>query len=170
MTIFVLTYLLVMCEAIAGVIHGFAVLATVLSVIGCFFLGVMFFSMAEASENEEAFDKSWNHYIGRSYRKTLKWVVAIAIVGHLVSGIIPSQKNMAIIVGTSGAYMALTSEPAKVLGNKAFQLLEKKIDDALQSEDNGGQAEEKEESKGESSTKSGEQKSSGQVQQSGQST
>lgn len=94
----------------------------------------------------------------------------VALCGHLVAALIPSQKSMAIIVGSTGAYMALTSNPAKKLGNKAFLLLEKKIDDALKSEDNGGQAEEKEESKGENSTKASEPKSSGKVQQSGQST
>ena len=162
MDILFLTYLMVMCESIGAVIKGIAIFFTVAAGLGAFVYGMSTLVL-----------ESFKHLDTKpfmSLRRMVKIGAVVALCGHLVAALIPSQKSMAIIVGSTGAYMALTSEPAKVLGNKAFQLLEKKIDDALQSEDNGGQAEEKEESKGESSTKSGEQKSSGQVQQSGQST
>ena len=166
MSIFLLTYLLVMCEAIGGTIHSFAVFFTFFSVVGTFITGIVFFGFAsDANGNDERFEKNWNHYTTKGFRKIVKWLIGLAIVCHMLTALIPTQKNMAIIVGSSGAYMALTSEPAKKLGNKALILLEKKIDNALSSEDNSGQAKEKEESKGESSTQS-----SGQVQQSGQST
>lgn len=162
MDILFLTYLMVMCESIGAVIKGIAIFFTVAAGLGAFVYGMSTLVL-----------ESFKHLDTKpfmSLRRMVKIGAVVALCGHLVAALIPSQKSMAIIVGSTGAYMALTSDPAKKLGNKAFLLLEKKIDDALKSEDNGGQAKEKEESKGESSTKSGEPKSSGQVQQSGQST
>lgn len=162
MDILFLTYLMVMCESIGAVIKGIAIFFTVAAGLGAFVYGMSTLVL-----------ESFKHLDTKpfmSLRRMVKIGAVVALCGHLVAALIPSQKSMAIIVGSTGAYMALTSDPAKKLGNKAFLLLEKKIDDALKSEDNGGQAEEKEESKGENSTQSGEPKSSGQVQQSGQST
>lgn len=160
MDILFLTYLMVMCESIGAVIKGIAIFFTVAAGLGAFVYGMSTLVL-----------ESFKHLDTKpfmSLRRMVKIGAVVALCGHLVAALIPSQKSMAIIVGSTGAYMALTSDPAKKLGNKAFQLLEKRIDDALKSEYNCGQAEEKEESKGENSTQSGEPKSSGQVQQSGQ--
>lgn len=166
MDILFLTYLLVMCEAIGNMVGGFAVFFSWASAIGVVVTIIMLVAASDSSnDDDEEFDKTWQHYTFKGTRKIVKWVIGLAIFCHFTSALIPSQKNMAIIVGSTGAYMALTSDPAKKLGNKAFLLLEKKIDDALKSEDNGGQAKEKEESKSEE-----DQEPSGKVQQSGQST
>ena len=91
-------------------------------------------------------------------------MVVFGFVFGTIGHFLPLQKELAILVGSGVTYNVLTSDPAKALGNKALIFLNKKIDSALESEDNTENVEEKEK-ESENSTKS-----SGQVQQSGQST
>jgi hypothetical protein len=66
--------------------------------------------------------------------RTPKWLIAICITGSLISTVIPSKKEMAMIAAGGVTYNVVTSEPAKELGSKGIQLLNKKIDDLLKDE------------------------------------
>ena len=68
----------------------------------------------------------------------LKWgrrFVYIGLFALIVPMLIPTQKNMAIIVGTGIVYNVVTSDTAERVGNKAIGALEKKIDEILGDED-----------------------------------
>ena len=61
----------------------------------------------------------------------LLWMIPMTL--GTVHTLLPSQKNMALIVGTGLTYQAVTSETGQRIGGKAVELLEKKINEALES-------------------------------------
>lgn len=60
-----------------------------------------------------------------------KWCMILGFIAGALSHFVPSQKDLAIIVGSGVTYKAVTSETGKRLGGKAIELLEKKLDDAM---------------------------------------
>ncbi|QYW06538.1 hypothetical protein uav_007 [Pseudomonas phage UAVern] len=65
------------------------------------------------------------------FTKAGKWCAILGLILGIVSYLLPTQKDLAIIVGSGVTYKAVTSETGKRLGGKAIDFLEKKIDDAL---------------------------------------
>lgn len=134
-------YLLVMCEQIATMVGGFAKFFTIVASISA--VAAIVVSLVCAVESyagldtlfQEPSDRHeggfWKRSVGKSMLKTWKWVVVLAIMFHAVEGLIPSQKNMAMIIAGSATYHAVTSEPAQRIGGKALTLLEKKLDEAI---------------------------------------
>lgn len=153
-------YLLVMCEQIAIMVGGFAEFFTITASISAVLAIVI--SLVCAAESVDGLDTLfqepddhheggfWKRSVGKSMLKTWKWVVVLAIMLHVVEGLIPSQKNMAMIIAGSATYHAVTSEPAQRIGGKALDLLEKKLDEAIdktvkEGNNNGSQTKEEKE-------------------------
>ena len=134
-------YLLVMCEQIATMVGGFAEFFTITaSVSAVLAIVASFISAVESYDGLDTLFQEpddhheggfWKRSVGKSMLKTWKWVVVLAIMFHAVEGLIPSQKNMAMIIAGSATYHAVTSEPAQRIGGKALTLLEKKLDEAI---------------------------------------
>lgn len=68
---------------------------------------------------------------GRFTVKVGKWSMVIGLFLGICTYLIPSQKDLAIIVGSGVTYKAVTSETGQRIGGKAIDYLEKKLDDAL---------------------------------------
>ena len=71
-------------------------------------------------------------------KKHRKMTVAFACIGavlYSVSVLMPTKKELAVIVGAGVTYNVVTSQSAKEIGGKAVELLKKEIDKALKDED-----------------------------------
>lgn len=69
--------------------------------------------------------------------KHRKLAVAGVILGAFLfttSSLLPTKKELAVIVAGGVTYSVLTSKDAKLIGGKAVELLKKQIDDALKDE------------------------------------
>lgn len=64
--------------------------------------------------------------------KTPKWFLVVCVITSLLSVVIPTKKEMAMIAAGGVAYNVVTSEPAKQLGSKSLELLNKKIDSMIE--------------------------------------
>lgn len=154
-------YLLVMCEQIAIMVGGFAKFFTFVAIVLAVIAIVVSLIVASSPHDDgldilfqepDDLDEGgfWKRSVGKSMLKTWKWVVVLAIMLHAVEGLIPSQKNMAMIIAGSATYHAVTSEPAQRIGGKALELLEKKLDEAIdktvkEGNNNGSQTKEEKE-------------------------
>jgi hypothetical protein len=126
---FFLIYLFVMSSKIAAM---FAFFGKLLFIPTTIMLGCTLFICGICSID---YGRGFKHYWegeGATFVKRLaKWCMPIGLVFMMMSHLIPSEKQLAIIVGSGVTYNVLTSEPAKQIGGKALQLLQKKIDAAL---------------------------------------
>ena len=122
-----LIYLLVMCESIAALFAGMGFLF----VIGIIMItGSTSIAGINASDLEE-FSGSLSQPMIKRVRR---WGISLFIMGLVMTGVaklIPTQKDLAIIIGAGVTYQAVTSETGKRIGGKAIELLEQKIDSAL---------------------------------------
>ena len=95
-----------------------------------------FFCMLQTESYGE--ERSFSEIIGEQVpAKIVKIAKRLAIIGVclvVVYKLMPDQKQLAIIVGSGMAYNVITSGPVKEIGNKAFQLLERKVNEALKDE------------------------------------
>jgi RsiW-degrading membrane proteinase PrsW (M82 family) len=89
---------------------------------------------ADAWGSQHDFGHYWENYKFTTMLKPIgkKLVIGGFIVG-MVGMLLPSAKQMALIVGTGVTYQAVTSETGQRIGGKVSQLLEQKIDEALNS-------------------------------------
>lgn len=128
-----LLYLFVMSGAVAGMLLTLGKILVIPSVIYniLMFLG----SAAKSTEYYGKFDDVWENKVIKKFRKLTKWTIPIGTALIIVATLIPSPKQLAMIVGGGITYEVLTSEPAKQIGGKALELLNKKIDEALESEE-----------------------------------
>lgn len=121
-----LIYLFVMIERIGSLLSS----GSVLVVIPCMFIGaVLFFSAMRAIDYD--FNDVWENQHIAKFRKVAYTSLVIGLFMVTASKLIPSQKDLAIIVASGVTYEVITSDTGKRLGSKAIDLLEKKIDDAL---------------------------------------
>lgn len=128
---FFLIYLFVMAESLSGFLsmlggHMFwlSVLAIPALALGC--------GIATAESRVNHFSDFWAMSFSVKTRKLAKVCAPIGIVFVCIANLIPTQQQLAIIVGSGVTYNVLTSEPAKQIGGKALELLNKKIDEALE--------------------------------------
>ena len=125
---FVLLYLFISIEKIAAFL---AIGGTLFkwSFITYLFTCVLSFAMSKDKEDLQA----WNVKLKK--HRTL--AVAGVIIGGLLfttSSLLPTKKELAIIIGGGVTYQMVTSDTAKEIGGKAVELLKKQIDDALKDE------------------------------------
>lgn len=122
-----LIYLLVMCESIAALFAGMGFLIAIgigMIITSTFVAGI------NASDLEE-FSETLSQLMIKRVRR---WGISLFIIGLMLTGVaklIPTQKDLAIIIGAGVTYQAVTSETGKRIGGKAIELLEQKIDSAL---------------------------------------
>lgn len=122
---FVLLYLFISIEKIAAflAIGGGLFKWSFISYLFTYALG---FAMSKDKEDLQ----TWNVKLKK--HRTL--AVAGVIIGGLLfttSSLLPTKKELAIIVGGGITYQMVTSDTAKEIGGKAVELLKKQIDDAL---------------------------------------
>lgn len=126
-----LLYLFVMVESLTKLLA----LGWPLMVFGAFAFGAAFLAaIIEASSyNGTPFGETWNDTASATYkiRKIAKPMIIVGLIFGSISMLIPNQRGLAIIVGGSMTYQAVTSETGKRLGGKAVEALEKKLDEAL---------------------------------------
>ncbi len=96
---------------------------------GLLLFAVVFFSVICGLD--EDFKETWNHDVSKFIKSIAKWLMPLGFVFGTIGHFLPSQKELAIIVGSGVTYQAVTSETGKRIGGKAVDLLEQKIDEAL---------------------------------------
>lgn len=74
-----------------------------------------------------------NHGFIKVVKRPAKLMMIFGFILGTLGNFTPSQKDLAIIIGSGVTYEALTSETGKRIGGKSIELLEKKIDEALES-------------------------------------
>lgn len=131
---FLILYFFVMVERFGALLHlGWAFFWGGLGLIGlCVAVSAMFmndytFSNQKPITFSDNFDSKWS----RSARKVGKWFAIVGLILGSLSYLVPSQKDLAIIVGGGITYKAVTSDTGKRIGGKAISLLEQKIDSVL---------------------------------------
>lgn len=80
---------------------------------------------------DDEFEETWNHVVSKFIKTICKWLMPIGFIFGTIGHFLPTQKELAIIVGSGVTYNVLTSETGKRIGGKAVDLLEQKIDEAL---------------------------------------
>lgn len=131
---FFLLYLLTSVGSIAALLKiggVFFVLTLILLTIGVFISAVT--SMEYNVTVEEQIEK-----FKSIFGKPIKTVLVLSAISYIIGSMLPTERNMAIIVGGGIAYQAITSDTGKKVGGKAVELLMKKVDELLE-EPNKGQ-------------------------------
>lgn len=126
---FFLIYLFVMSSKIAAM---FALFGKLLFIPTTIMLGCTLCICGISSiDYGYGFKHYWEGEGATFVKRLAKWCMPIGLVFIMMSNLIPSEKHLAIIIGSGVTYNVLTSEPAKQIGGKALELLQKKIEDAL---------------------------------------
>lgn len=137
-----LIYLFVMIESITALFSGYVGMISGGVAIYAIMAILSAIAAHEAScyhnytKEQESFSWWWdNHKTIGKFKKLGKWLLSLGIVFMILTHLIPSQKNLAIIVGSGVTYELITSDTGKRIGGKAIELLEKKVDEALKSDE-----------------------------------
>lgn len=99
------------------------------SLIAYFLTYIVGFAMSKDKEDMQSYNNKM--------KKHRAIAVSLAVVGAILfttSSLLPTKKELAIIVAGGATYNVLTSDSAKEIGGKAVELLKKQIDDALKDE------------------------------------
>lgn len=125
---FLVIWLFVSIEKIAALlaIGGSVFFWSMLSVAGLYVLSFV------TSKDKEDF--SDNVKKTKRYRVTAQLLAFVGAFMFITSALLPDKKELAIIIAAGTTYNVITSEPAKQIGSKALQLLQKKLDEALKDE------------------------------------
>lgn len=149
MSAWILMYLFVVVDQVRAAVDGYG---------GAFFIASMMtlalgvaalIGYSETAEGESVFDKKWF----KSLKKVVICFWFVPVLMFITHTLLPTQKNLAILIGAGATYEAVTSEAGQRIGGKVIKLLEEKLDGAM--EDGGDDpvnwnAKEKEEVKKES--------------------
>lgn len=66
------------------------------------------------------------------FYKPIRFVLIAGALSYSIGALLPTEREMAIIIGGGITYEALNSDKGKEIGGKAVDLLLKKIDEALE--------------------------------------
>lgn len=126
---FFLLYVFVQIEKIAALL---SIGSDIFFTAGAFSLLTYGISVFLSKNKEEMFE-----YIGKMkrYRRMSTCVAVIGALMFVSGALLPSKKDLAIIVAGGMTYNVITSPEAKELGGKALELLKKQMDDALKDVD-----------------------------------
>jgi len=81
------------------------------------------------------YDKTLDECISKfksAFGKPLKAILISTAVLYSVGSILPTERDMALIIGGGVAYQAATSDKGKEIGGKAVELLMQKVDELLE--------------------------------------
>lgn len=122
---FLIIWLFVSIEKIAALlaIGGSVFFWSTLSVAGLYALS--FFTSKDKADFQDNVKKT------KRYRITAQFFAFVGALMFITSALLPDRKELAIIIAAGTTYSVITSEPAKQIGSKALQLLQKKLDEAL---------------------------------------
>lgn len=95
---------------------------------------IMFVCMVIATETSDSFKELMSKSKEMFY-KPIRFVLIAGALSYTIGTLLPTEREMAIIIGGGITYEALTSDKGKEIGGKAVDLLLKKIDDALEEPD-----------------------------------
>lgn len=125
---FLVIWLFVSIEKIAALlaIGGSVFFWSMLSVAGVYILS--FFTSKDKEDFSDNVKKT------KRYRVTAQLLAFVGAFMFVTSALLPDKKELAIIIAAGTTYNVITSEPAKQIGSKALQLLQKKLDEALKDE------------------------------------
>lgn len=126
---FVILWGLVVVEKIAA-LFSYGMYVAVFAV----FVMIVWGAIALAHAKDDAPDADVVATI-RPVVDTSKKYVWIGLLVWALGAVLPSQKEAAIIVGGGITYNILTSEEAKEVGGKSIQLLNKKLEEMIASEE-----------------------------------
>lgn len=118
MTFFVL-YLLMILENVQSFLNGIAVI-TGIAILAITF-GRAIFQIEEGGFEDF-----------RIFPGYIKGLIATTVLCALLSNLIPSKQDMAIIAAGGVTYNLVTSDSAKDIGNKGVELLNKKLESMLE--------------------------------------
>ena len=124
---FFLLYLLTSVGSIASLLKiggVFFIFASIFLVIG------VIVSVITAVEFGDPIEDQLNKF-KNIFGKPLKTILLLSAISYSLGSMLPTERNMAIIVGGGVAYQAATSETGKEIGGKAVELLMKKVDELL---------------------------------------
>lgn len=82
-----------------------------------------------ASKDSDSFETNLKKT--KRYRVLSMCAASLGALMFVTSALLPDRKELAIIVASGVSYNVITSEPAKQIGSKALQLLQQKLDEAL---------------------------------------
>lgn len=108
---------------IGGVFFWLAIVVSVLIVIGC----VVIWMESDLTLNEIK-DKAM-----KLLYKPIKFVLIAGALSYSIGSILPTERDIAIIIGGGIAYEALTSDKGREIGGKAVDALIMKVDEILAS-------------------------------------
>lgn len=125
---FLVIWLFVSIEKIAALlaIGGSVFFWSMASVAGLYILS--FFTSKDKTDFADNVKKT------KRYRWTAQLLAFVGAFMFVTSALLPDKKELAIIIAAGTTYNVITSEPAKQIGSKALQLLQKKLDEALKDE------------------------------------
>ena len=83
----------------------------------------------------EEYDTTLEESVGKfksAFGKPLKAILISTAVLYSLGSILPTERDMALIVGGGVAYQAATSDKGREIGGKAVELLMQKVDELLE--------------------------------------
>ena len=101
------------------------ILAAVFTAVGVLFS--ILFSAEYDTTLEGALDK-----FKSAFGKPLKAILISTAVLYSLGSILPTERDMALIIGGGVAYQAATSDKGREIGGKAVELLMQKVDELLE--------------------------------------
>lgn len=125
-------YLFVMVDKFG---ESLSSLSTGLFVITLAVAGIYVFGATAAlADGDISMDDVYDHKVSKIVRRVLISCLVVSFISGTLATLLPTKKDMAIIIGAGVTYNVLTSDKAKEIGGKSLQLLEKKIDETLKDE------------------------------------
>ena len=127
MTYFML-YLLTSVGKISALLKLGGVFFWIALVISAF---IVVISMVIATETKDTF-KEVMYKSKEMFYKPMRFVMIAGALSYSIGTLLPTERDLAIIIGGGITYEALSSDKGKEIGGKAVDLLLKKIDEALE--------------------------------------
>lgn len=92
---------------------------------------IVFICMVIATETKDTF-KELMDKAKEIFYKPIRFVLIAGALSYSIGTLLPTERDLAIILGGGVTYEALNSDKGKEIGGKAVDLLLKKIDEALE--------------------------------------
>lgn len=91
---------------------------------------IIFICMVLDTETKDTFEELINR-AKEIFYKPIRFVLIAGALSYSIGTLLPTERDLAIIIGGGITYEALNSDKGKEIGGKAVDLLLKKIDEAL---------------------------------------